>query len=59
MGVSQNEGYLFGGPLNKAIVFRCLYWGSRVLGNYHVSYSLNSLEGDYTGDLIGDYYRGY
>ena len=26
---------------------------------YHMSYSLNSLNGDYIGDSIGDYYRGY
>ena len=25
----------------------------------HVSYSLNSLKGDYIGNYIGDYYRGY
>ena len=25
----------------------------------HVSYSLNSLKGDYIGDYIGAYYRGY
>ena len=24
----------------------------------HMSYSLNSLKGDYIGDYIGDYYRG-
>ena len=25
----------------------------------YMSYSLNSLKGDYIGDYIGDYYRGY
>ena len=33
--------------------------GSPILGNYHMSYSLNSLKGGYIGDYIGDYYRGY
>ena len=28
-------------------------------GEFHMSYSLNSLKGDDTGDYIGDYYRGY
>ena len=40
-----------------------LYWGPLILGNYHTSYSLNSLKGVYIGDsirgYIGDYYRGY
>ena len=27
MGVSQNQGYLFGHPYNKDLVFGGLYWG--------------------------------
>ena len=26
---------------------------------YYMSYSQNSLKGDYIGDYIGNYYRGY
>ena len=36
--VSQNEGYLFGVPIIRVIVFWGLYWGPPVLGNYHVSF---------------------
>ena len=36
MGVSQNHGYLFGGPNNKDYSFFGLYWGPLILGNYHI-----------------------
>ena len=32
LGVSQNYGYLFGGPHNK----HCSILGSLILGNYHL-----------------------
>ena len=37
MGISQNEGYLFGGPHNTMIrtkVFWGLYWGPLILRKY-------------------------
>ena len=36
MGVSRNEGYHFGGPIMRTIVFWGLDWGPLILGNYHV-----------------------
>ena len=39
-GVSQNEGYLFGGPLRRIIVIWGLCWGPPISGNYHTSSTL-------------------
>ena len=36
MGVSQNQGSLFGGPNNKHYNIWDLYWGPLSLGNYHI-----------------------
>ena len=33
MGVSQNQGYHFGVPIMRIIVFGGLYWGPLILGN--------------------------
>ena len=36
VGVSQNYGYHFGVPIIRTIVFWDRYWGTLILGNYHV-----------------------
>ena len=36
MGVSQNYGYLFGGPIIRIIVYWGLYWGPPILGSYQI-----------------------
>ena len=36
MRVSQNEGYDFGVPMTRTVVFWGLYWGPLILGNYHM-----------------------
>ena len=36
LGLSHNYGYLFGAPIIGIIVFWGLYWGSLILGNYHL-----------------------
>ena len=36
MGVSQNYGYLFGGPHNKDCSILGSILGSLILGNYHL-----------------------
>ena len=42
-----------GVPIRRTIVFGGLYWVPPLLGNYHMSYSLNPLMGGYKG-LYGD-----
>ena len=37
MGVSQNYGYHFGVPIIRTIVIWDLYWGTLILGNYHIT----------------------
>ena len=32
VGVSQNQGYLFGAPIKRIITYWGLYWGSPILG---------------------------
>ena len=36
MGVSQNLGYLFGGPYNEDNDILGSAWGPPILGNYHM-----------------------
>ena len=36
MEVSQNQGYHFGGPYDKDYRILGLYWGTLILGNYHI-----------------------
>ena len=36
MGVSQNYGYLLGGPNNKDYRILGSIWGPLILGNYHI-----------------------
>ena len=38
LGLSQIWGYLSGVPIIRIIVFWGLYWGSLMLGNYHLGY---------------------
>ena len=35
LGVSQNQGYYFGGPNSKDCSVLGLHWGPPILGNYH------------------------
>ena len=35
LGVSQNEGYHFGGPNSKDYNIFCPFWVTPILGNYH------------------------
>ena len=36
MGVSRNTGTILGSLIIKSIIFWCLYWGPRILENYHI-----------------------
>ena len=36
MRVPQNWGYRVGGPLIRATAFWGLYWGTPILGNFHM-----------------------
>ena len=39
MGISENEGYNFGAPIIRIIVFWGPYWGPTIYGNYHICLS--------------------
>ena len=54
--------YLLGDPSNDDCTDTANWVHKKetlILGNSHMSHSLNSLKGGYIGDYIGDYYRGY
>ena len=52
-GFPKIMGTLLGLPIKRTIVFGCLYWGSPILGNYHMSYSQRLRKGAYLGECIG------
>ena len=45
MGVSQNQGYHFGGPIVRTIVVLGLYWGSPICGKYHILILFKGFQG--------------
>ena len=46
MGVSQNQGYIFGDPYNKDFPpFWGLYWGTLMLGSWNVCIGISQAKG--------------
>ena len=58
-GSHEIKGTILGVLIKSTIEFWGLYWGPLILGNYHMSYSLDFLKEGYLGDYIGQYYRAY
>ena len=53
MGVSQNHGYLFGGPHNKDYSILGSILGPLILGNYHIELVTFQLMVGMQGSRVG------